>query len=299
MNRMTTNCARLFWSGRVHLAFVGILVLCSSSSGQQAETPHDQNSPTGNALRTTPWFDAENNSFTPIDIKPQTDDSLNRNSRWLPKPKPVKSPNKASPNKNTAANNQTTPGTGATAGNGLFNTGLTALNLLGWISLGLIVLAGVGAIFYVLSRADLQSNDLAKSRGRVLSGKTPDEQTLERMKHLPEELRRTDVNLRSEAQRLMQASEYDQAIILLFAHQLLLLDRFGALRLSRGKTNRKYIRETRATNEPAANCLKATVNSFERSYFGRHKITRTEFADMWRSNEKLEAGLEQSQGEAA
>ncbi len=299
MNQMPTHCARPFWSGRIPLALVGIFVLCSISAGQQAETADNQTSPTANARRTTPWFDAENNSLKPIDIKPQTDDTLNRNSRWLPKPKPVKSSNKAAPKKNNTTNNQTTTGTRPTTGNGLFNSGLTIMNLLGWITLGLVVLAGVGAIFYVLSQADLRSNELTKRRGRVISGKTPDEQTLERMKHLPEELRRTDVNLRSESLRLMQAGEYDQAIILLFAHQLLLLDRIGALRLSRGKTNRRYIRETRATNEHAASCLEAVVESFERSYFGRHKITRTEFADMWRSNEQLEAGLEQSQGEAA
>jgi len=299
MNRMATNCARPFWCGRIHLVFVGIIVLCSSSAGQQAATPDDQTSPTGNALRTTPWFDAETNNLKPIDVKPQTDDSLNRNSRWLPKPKPVKRSSSTSSNKNTTANNQATTATASTTGNGLFNTGLNLQNLLGWIALGLIVIAGVGVIFYVLSQADLRSNELVKNRNRVLSGKPPDEQTLERMKHLPEELRRTDVNLRSEAQRLMQASQYDQAIILLFAHQLLLLDRVGALRLSRGKTNRKYIRETRATNPQVANCLEATVESFERSYFGRHKLTRTEFSDIWRANEQLESGLEQSQGEAA
>ena len=57
----------------------------------------------------------------------------------------------------------------------------------------------------------------------------------------------------------MQSGEYDQAIILLFAHQLLLLDGYGALRLNRGKTNRRYIRETRAVNPDAAKCLAVTI----------------------------------------
>ena len=263
----------------------------SISVGQQTDGNAD--SPTGKALRTTPWFDAEQSSLKPIDIEPKTDDSLNRDSRWLPKPKPVTASKSRATSTPTAANNGTPTGTG------LFNSGLTALNLLGWLTLAAIVLAGVGAIFYVLSRADLQTAKVVKGGKHALSGKTPDEQTLERMKHLPEELRRTDVNLRSEAQRLMQSAQYDQAIILLFAHQLLLLDRCGMLRLNRGKTNRKYIRETLATNKHAANCLEATVASFERSYFGRHKITRSEFADTWRLNEQLESGIEELQGEAA
>ncbi len=97
------------------------------------------------------------------------------------------------------------------------------------------------------------------------------------MKHLPAELRRTDVNLRSEAERLMREGQYDQAIILLFGHQLLLLDRFGMLRLNRGKTNRKYVRETRAVDGELAGRLQDTVNAFERSYFGRHSIAQREF----------------------
>ena len=98
------------------------------------------------------------------------------------------------------------------------------------------------------------------------------------MKHLPAELRRTDVNLRSEAERLMNAGQFDQAIILLFGHQLLLLDHAGLLRLSRGKTNGRYVRETRAADHESADRLRLTATAFERSYFGRHTIAAGEFA---------------------
>ena len=278
---------------RMHLTFLQVILFSSLAVGQQANDI--ENSPVTDALRTTVWFDAEKNSLKPVDVEPRTDDSLNRNSRWLPKPPPVKSNQAPNPN---PLPQQTTGGT-AVPGTGLFNTGLSTLNLLGWLTLGIVVIAGVALIFYALSRAEVQTKNIGKGSHRVLSGKIPDEQTLERMKHLPKELRRTDVNLRSEAQRLMQNAQYDQAIILLFAHQLLLLDRYGMLRLNRGKTNRKYIRETRATNAPVANCLESTVASFERSYFGRHKVTRNEFAETWRLNEQLETRLEETQGEAA
>ena len=69
--------------------------------------------------------------------------------------------------------------------------------------------------------------------------------------------------------------------------------------MNRGKTNRKYIRETRATNEQVAHCLEATIAAFERSYFGRHKINRIEFAEIWQLNEQLETRLEEKQEEAA
>lgn len=279
---------------RMPLAFLSVFLFSSLASSQQIDGV--ETSPVSDALRTTVWFDAEQNSLKPVDVKPQTDDSLNRDSRWLPKPPPVKKSKSVSP---AAAPAQANTGGAAVTGTGLFNTGLSALNLLGWLTLGIVVLGGVAAIFYALSRAETQTKKIGKGGRKALSGKTPDEQTIERMKHLPKELRRTDVNLRSEAQRLMQAAQYDQAIILLFAHQLLLLDRYGMLRLNRGKTNRKYIRETRAANEQVANCIETTIASFERSYFGRHKITRNEFADTWRLNEQLEKKLEEKQGEAA
>ena len=293
MNVKAKTYASRCCSGRIHLPLLSVILFSSLAVGQQ--TDGVEKSPVGDALRTTVWFDAEKNSLKPVDVERRTDDSLNRNSRWLPKPPPVKS------NKASNANKPPQQNAGGAAGptTGLFNTGLSALNLLGWLTLGIVVLAGVAAIFYALSRAELNAKNVGKGGKRVISGKTPDEQTLERMKHLPKELRRTDVNLRSEAQRLMQDSQYDQAIILLFAHQLLLLDRYGMLRLNRGKTNRKYIRETRASNEQLANCLESTIASFERSYFGRHKITRNEFADAWRLNEQLETGLVEKSGEAA
>ena len=281
-----------FYCSQIHLALLNVFLFSSLADGQQTNVV--ENSPVTDALRTTAWFDAEKNSLKPVDIEPRTDDSLNRNSRWLPKPPPVKKNNAPNPNPLPQQNTG-----GPAGGTGLFNTGLSTLNVLGWLTLGIIVIACVALIFYALSRAEVQAKSVGKAGKRVLSGKIPDEQTLERMKHLPKELRRTDVNLRSEAQRLMQNSQYDQAIILLFAHQLLLLDRYGMLRLNRGKTNRKYIRETRATNAPVANCLESTVASFERSYFGRHKVTHNEFAETWSLNEQLETRLEEMQGEAA
>ncbi|MAI71531.1 MAG: hypothetical protein CMM01_11530 [Rhodopirellula sp.] len=293
MNIEAKTDSRTYWPKQMQLTLLSAFFFSSLATGQQIDGV--ENSPVSEALRTTVWFDAEQNSLKPVDVKPQTDDSLNRNSRWLPKPKPVKK------SKSISSSSLPQPNTGgaATPGTGLFNTGLSALNLLGWLILGIVVLAFVVAIFYAFSRAELHTKRVGRGGQRSLSGKTPDEQTLERMKHLPKELRRTDVNLRSEAQRLMQASQYDQAIILLFAHQLLLLDRYGMLRLNRGKTNRRYIRETRSVNAQIAGCLEATITSFERSYFGRHKITRIEFADTWRLNDQLEKRLEEKQEDAA
>ena len=230
-------------------------------------------SPADGALGDSVWYDADREAVVPVHARPIVDDSLNRDSRWLPQAQRVQQP--------------PTPSNAGGAGAGLFGSGLTISNLLGWLLLIAILAAAVGIFAYALSKTEVNINGNGKYRSGQLSN-LPDEQTIERMKHLPAELRRTDVNLRFEAERLMNEGQYDQAIILLFGHQLLLLDRIGMLRLNRGKTNRKYVRETAAVKADAARRLQGTVTAFERSYFGRHVITQREFAELWRSNGELE-----------
>jgi hypothetical protein len=249
-----------------------LLVIAPAAAAAQATaTP----SPVDGALSDSVWYDAERGAVLPVHVKPVADDSLNRDSRWLPKPKRVKQAPAVTP----------TPAGGT--GTGLFGSGLSLGNLLGWLLLLLVVAVSVALIVYAVSKAEsamVTASRLNSSR----RSDAPDELTIERMKHLPAELRRTDVHLRSEAERLMAAGQYDQAIILLFGHQLLLLDRVGMLRLNRGKTNRKYVRETRAADAEVAGRLQGTVTAFERSYFGRHSILPDEFAELWQSNLELE-----------
>ena len=162
---------------------------------------------------------------------------------------------------------------------------------LGWLLLFVIAATIFGLIFFAVSKTESDLTITMKGKSAALL-QASDEQILERMKHLPAELRRTDVNLRSEAQRLMGEGQFDQAIILLFGHQLLLLDRVGMLRLNRGKTNRRYVRETRRADTQSGKILKMTVHAFERSYFGRHTITASQFEQIWEANESLEKSIE-------
>lgn len=231
------------------------------------------------------WYDAEK-GIVPVEVKPRVDDSLNRESRWLPKPDKI-----AKPKPQAAA----TPNTGT----GVLNSGLTFSNLIGWLLLILAVGGILALLVYLMSKAEIDLAGNPSSRHSGANGGAPDEQMIERMKHLPTELRRTDVNLRSEAERLMNLGLYDQAIILLFGHQLLTLDRAGLLRLNRGKTNRKYVRETNSVEPSISQRLSQTVNAFERSYFGRHSIEQTEFAELWQSGLEMERSVDAMQGAAA
>ncbi|TWT84523.1 hypothetical protein CA13_60020 [Planctomycetes bacterium CA13] len=264
----------------VRILFLGFL-LSFGCSASMAQTPQQDPSFARNALSNTPWYDSGAGELVPVNVRTTVDDSVNRDSRWLPKPKKVVQP-KASTAPAAGGNSG-----GSWFGSGWFGTNLTLGNLFGWALLVLIVVMVVGALVYALSKTEIDLN--AKSRSKS-NGTTPslDEQTIARMKHLPAELRRTGVDLRSEAMRLMQLGEFNQAVILLFGHQLLLLDRAGILRLNRGKTNGKYVRETQAVDPQMGIILRQTTDAFERSYFGRHSLTRDQFDSLWSQNQKLE-----------
>ncbi len=266
-----------------------ITLICSMCAMSSAQTPPSTPVSADNALGDTSWYDADTGKLIPMHVKEVTDDSMNRYSRWLPKAEPVP--------KQTASSAANTPTT--TTGTGLFGSNITLGNLFGWLLLALIVCIIVGTLVYAFSKAEIDFGGDAKSKGSGGDDAAPDAQTIERMKHLPAELRRTDVNMRSEAERLMQEAQFDQAIILLFGHQLLLLDHAGLLRLSRGKTNGRYVRETRAVDRDCGDRLRLTATAFERSYFGRHSITGQEFAMLWHSNELLEQRITQRAEAAA
>jgi hypothetical protein len=267
------------------LAGFAWLLLITAAAAQDAAP-----SVASGALDDTDWYDADSGSLVPIEVDPVLDDSMNRDSRWLPKAKRVSAPSAGAAGGGGA-------GGAATGGGGLLGSGLTLGNLFGWMLLIAIVAACIGLLLYALSKAEIELG--SETRSREKHDATPDEQTIERMKHLPAELRRTDVNLRTEAERLMNEHQYDQAIILLFAHQLLLLDRAGLIRLNRGKTNGKYVRESRSVDRESAAWLRGTVAAFERSYFGRYEIQSDEFAELWQSNLKLEDSIRRRQELAA
>lgn len=236
-------------------------------------------------LESTPWYDPSNDRVVPIPVQTVSDDSVHRDSRWLPQARQVRQT--ASPGKS---------GSGGGTG-GRFGTGLTLGNLVGWGILATILVTTVGLLVYMFSRADFEASRTIG--GRRASHHDPHEQTVERMQELPDEVRRSGGDLRAESLRLMELARFDQAILLLFGHQLLLLDRVGTLRLARGKTNGRYVRETTRSDRDLGERLAMTVSDFERSYFGRHPIDADRFAELWANNLEIERAVDASREAAA
>lgn len=86
------------------------------------------------------------------------------------------------------------------------------------------------------------------------------------------------------------ARDWGLAIAWLYALQLLALDRAGVIRLLAGKTNRAYVREA-ARHPAAARALPATVDAFERSWFGHQPPTAEAFAALSATHRQLVAAL--------
>ncbi len=65
----------------------------------------------------------------------------------------------------------------------------------------------------------------------------------DRIESLPFPIAVGRLNLLDEARRLYQQGEFAKAIVYLFSYQLVELDKRHRIRLTKGKTNRQYLRE--------------------------------------------------------
>ena len=77
-------------SGRT-MACAGCLLI-AVATGLLASRAHAASTPAtepavDHALDDSMWFDSSTSKIRPVKVSPATDDSLNRNSLWLPKPR--------------------------------------------------------------------------------------------------------------------------------------------------------------------------------------------------------------------
>jgi len=80
-----------------------------------------------------------------------------------------------------------------------------------------------------------------------------------------------------------------RAVVLLFAHQLLLLDRLGLIRLSPGRTGRQLVRSISV--EDIRGAVSQTLRMFEDVYYGHRDPDPVAFDALWAEAETLEDRL--------
>jgi hypothetical protein len=84
------------------------------------------------------------------------------------------------------------------------------------------------------------------------------------------------LDLLEAARRAAAAGHYNEAIVYLFSHQLVELDKRHRIHLTRGKTNRQYLREIGAGGS-LGRLFYQTMVAFEDAFFGHHDIGRERF----------------------
>lgn len=137
----------------------------------------------------------------------------------------------------------------------------------------------ITTIVYFLAKAFLNLEERFAGSGAVdedlsLSG------DVDRVDALPFQLKRPQGDLLAEAQRLYDEGRYAEAMIYLYSYQLVQLDKSHVIRLTRGKTNRQYLREIRRRSN-LFELMQRSMVTFEDVFFGAHRLDRSGFESCW------------------
>lgn len=159
---------------------------------------------------------------------------------------------------------------------------MSSVQWIAWIAIAVLI----GIVVYVLFRAYRQSEQRASGQAaKAREAEAADDQR--RTEALPLEGRKRSDFL-AEAERCYQQGNYGEAIIYLFSHQLVELDKHRRIRLTKGKTNRQYLRELRR-HPSLCRLMEQTTIAFEDVFFGHHPLDRSRFEACWTRLEEFSA----------
>jgi hypothetical protein len=161
---------------------------------------------------------------------------------------------------------------------------------LAWI--GIITILGLMVFFLV--RAYL-SRERSTARGEADVAHDALVDQVDRVEELPVRMRGPVSDLLHAARQQYLAGNYSEAIIYLYSHLLLQLDRRNLIRLTRGKTNRQYLREV-ADWVSLQGLVASAMVLFEDVFFGERQLERERFESVWNKLDQFDALVEQAAG---
>jgi hypothetical protein len=212
-----------------------------------------------------PWYDADRDAIRRVEVEPPEEPVANRKSTWQAKP--------PKPNINPPRWN---------------------LRWLGEIVeafFWLILIALFSFLIYLLVRAFLKAGRAGGGTSDEVAAAAPrrEEDLLE---SLPFDVSRPQSDLLAEARRHYERGAYGEAMIYLFSYQLVKLDQHNVIRLTRGKTNRQYLREL-GPRPDLRGFVERTMVAFEDFFFGHHELNRQRFEECWLRLDDFHQRLEQ------
>jgi len=204
-----------------------------------------------------PWYDEEKDELRRVDVQPNPKPPQAREWEWKPEEPDSSTPNVQAPN---------------LSGFGAF------WNILWWAVVITMILIFV-VLLFLMVRAMLNREESASEVIDEIDpvGKQDD---VDRVEELPFKVRRPKSNLLDEAREQYEAGNYGEAVIYLFSYQLLELDKGQFIRLTRGKTNRQYMRELKGESA-LQGIVEPTMLAFEDVFFGNHPLTKDRFEVCW------------------
>ena len=219
--------------------------------GQEAENPVELGREAF-GKRNYPWYDSSKDAPRPLRVGAETQ---------------TKSTKTTSSPTGTKDSPTSSDSSGGWRGIGIFGSGLQVVGL---AVLTAVLIAVAALIVWAFLRYESKP---AQGSSVVTASRDVD-----RVEELPFALKRTSGDFLAEAQRLAEAGNFSEAIIYLYSHLLVQLDRHHVIRLTKGKTNRQYLRETRV-RPPLAGILETTMVAFEDVFFGQHELTKERFEE--------------------
>lgn len=170
---------------------------------------------------------------------------------------------------------------------GLFNfRGFGSWSWVEWLIWSLIVVL-VLVLAYLMVWA-WRKRDRSESGSAEKAGRSDPAEEKRRVEALPSAAGRKRENLLAAAAENYRKRNYAEAIIYLFSHQLVELDKSHRIRLTKGKTNRQYLREL-GRRMPLGRLFEHTMVTFEEVFFGNYAIDRARFESVWARQEEFDA----------
>ena len=214
-----------------------------------------------------PWYDSNADSLkeVPMGSRSKTSGSSNRNSSWR-----------------SSRKGGNTGGGGGGAGMTTMNgTGFSGMGALFWVVVAMLLLATTAVLVWAFFRKE--SDDDEEKLSSLLEDR--DDET--RLQNLPFEVAASQLSLFERAKQLYGEGRYKEAIVYLYSHMLMELDRNQRIRLAKAKTNRQYLREIK--DRPSlAGIFHKTMLVFEDAFFGHIEIGKEQFDDCWQSVPEFE-----------
>ena len=215
-----------------------------------------------------PWYDAKTDTIRPIRIRQDREAADNRDSSWESSWK-------------KKANNPPPVNRRFAGSSGFWES----MQVVFWA----VLAAALALLAVFLVWAFLRREDQDES---ATDSATPESADFEQLvENLPFQIKRPRSDLLGEAEHHYQAGNFDEAIVYLYSYQLVELDRNQLIHLTKGKTNRQYLRELWEHPE-LSRMLEETMLAFEDVFFGHYSLDRNRFEQCWNQLSSFREHLE-------